>query len=104
MIRALDLLEGARTIHVVGQLRSEPMAIFLRYILTMLGRDVRLLDANGGLATQMARVLHPEDVVFAVSFRFHAKEVNTAMHHYAHVTTCVGGGQGPGVPTLPRRP
>ena len=73
--RAVDLLEGADTIYVVGQLRSAPIATFVRYVLTMLRRQVVLLDANGGLATEMARVMRPQDVLFAISFRFYAKEV-----------------------------
>jgi DNA-binding MurR/RpiR family transcriptional regulator len=73
--RAIDLLEHAETIYIVGQLRSAPIAIFVRYVLTMLRRRVVLLDANGGLATEMARAMRPGDVLFAISFRFYAKEV-----------------------------
>jgi DNA-binding MurR/RpiR family transcriptional regulator len=73
--RAVDLLEAAETIYIVGQLRSAPIAIFMRYVLTMLRRPVVLLDASGGLATEMARVMRPKDVLFAISFRFYAEEV-----------------------------
>ena len=75
LVQTAELLEKARTIYVVGQLRSAPIAEFLRYVLTMLDRQVVLLDANGGLATHMARVMRPDDVLFAISFRFYAKEV-----------------------------
>ena len=75
LVRTAELLEKARTIYVVGQLRSAPIAEFLRYVLTMLDRQVVLLDANGGLATHMARVMRPDDVLFAIAFRFYAKEV-----------------------------
>ena len=75
MSRAVELLENARAIYVVGQLRSAPVAIFIRYVLTMLERNVVLLDANGGLATHMARAMRPKDVLFSISFRFYAKEV-----------------------------
>lgn len=75
LAEAAELIEKARTIYIVGQLRSAPIAEFLRYVLTMLDRQVVLLDANGGLATHMARVMRPGDVLFAVSFRFYAKEV-----------------------------
>ncbi len=74
-IRAVDLMEQADTIHIVGQLRSEPVAVLLRYILTMLGRRTVALDASGGLATQMAKVMGPRDLLLAVSFRFYATEV-----------------------------
>ncbi len=75
--RAVDLLERADTIYIAGQLRSAPIAVFVRYVLTMLRRRVVLLDADGGLATEMARVMRPGDVLFAISFRFYAKEVIT---------------------------
>ena len=73
--RAVDLLEQAETVYIAGQLRSAPIAVFIRYVLTMLNRNVVLLDANGGLATHMARVMRPRDVLFSVAFRFYAKEV-----------------------------
>ncbi len=73
--RAVEILAGARTIYLLGQLRSEPIVALMRYVLTMLGRRAVLLDPAGGLATHMARVIEPEDAVIAVSFRFYATEV-----------------------------
>lgn len=75
LVRAVELLEKAETIYIAGQLRSAPIAIFVRYVLTMLNRTAVLLDANGGLATHMARVMRPKDLLFSISFRFYAKEV-----------------------------
>lgn len=75
LLRAVDLLAAADTIYIVGQLRSAPIAAFVRYVLTMLRRRVVLLDATGGLATEMARVITPRDLLMAISFRFYAKEV-----------------------------
>lgn len=75
LVRAVEMLEAADTIYVAGQLRSAPIAVFIRYVLTMLDRNVVLLDANGGLATHMARVMRPADLLFSISFRFYAKEV-----------------------------
>jgi DNA-binding MurR/RpiR family transcriptional regulator len=72
---AVDILEKADTIHLVGQLRSTPIVALLRYVLTMLGKKTVLLDAGGGLATHMSRVIGPNDALFAVSFRFYATEV-----------------------------
>ncbi|WP_223846671.1 MurR/RpiR family transcriptional regulator [Komagataeibacter rhaeticus] len=73
--RAVDLMERADTIYLLGQLRSAPVAELLRYTLAMLGRRAVLLDAAGGLATHMARVMRPDDLLLAVSFRFYANEV-----------------------------
>lgn len=75
LARAVEILAGARTVYLIGQLRSEPIALLMRYVLTMLGRRAVLLDPAGGLATHMARVIEPEDALIAVSFRFYATEV-----------------------------
>jgi DNA-binding MurR/RpiR family transcriptional regulator len=72
---AADLLEAADTVYLIGQLRSAPVVELLRYVLTMLGKRTVLLDASGGLATHMAKVVRPTDVLFVVSFRFYATEV-----------------------------
>ena len=77
--RAVDLLQAADCVYLMGQLRSEPIVILLRYILTMLGRKSVLIDAAGGLATHMGKVIGDKDVLLAVSFRYYAQEVvNTA--------------------------
>lgn len=69
------LLKSAETIYIAGQLRSEPVASLLRYMLTMLNRRVILLDSAGGLAPQMANNMRDNDVLIAVAFRHYAKEV-----------------------------
>ncbi len=75
MAAAVNLLHGAETVYLVGQLRSSPVVELSRYMLTMLGKRCILLDASGGFATYMARTMTPKDVLLAVSFRFYAKEV-----------------------------
>ena len=72
---AAGMLQRADTIYLLGQLRSAPVVDLLRYVLTMLGKKTVLLDAGGGLATHMAKVIRPSDLLFAVSFRFYATEV-----------------------------
>jgi DNA-binding MurR/RpiR family transcriptional regulator len=72
---ATKLMQQAETIYIAGQLRSEPIALFLRYVLTMLRRRVVLLDATGGLAAESAKVITRRDTLVAVSFRYYAKEV-----------------------------
>ncbi len=75
LAQAVDLLHRARQIYVIGQLRSLPVANFLRYGLTMLRRDVIPLDAAGGLATEQAKMMRPDCVLVAISFRYYANEV-----------------------------
>jgi DNA-binding MurR/RpiR family transcriptional regulator len=69
------LLTNAQTIYIAGQLRSEPIASLLRYLLTMLHRKVVLLDPAGGLAQEMALTMGSRDVLVAIAFRHYAKEV-----------------------------
>lgn len=73
--RAAAMLERADTIYLLGQLRSEPIVVLLRYVLTMLRQRTVLLTETGGLATHRARLARPQDLLFAVSFRFYAQEV-----------------------------
>lgn len=75
LVAAAELMEKADTIYLVGQLRSAPVVELLRYVLTMLGKRTVLLDPGGGLATHMAKVSRPTDLLFVVSFRFYATEV-----------------------------
>ncbi len=72
---AAKLLAKAETVYIAGQMRSEPIALLLRYLLTMLKRRVVLLDAAGGLAAEMALTMTKHDVMVAISFRHYAKEV-----------------------------
>ncbi|WP_246673180.1 MurR/RpiR family transcriptional regulator [Mesorhizobium sp. B2-4-14] len=83
LAEAVNLLEKADVIYLIGQLRSAPVVELLRYILTMLGKRCTLLDPGGGLATHMARVIRPQDVLFAVSFRFYANEVVNVVEEVA---------------------
>jgi DNA-binding MurR/RpiR family transcriptional regulator len=69
------LLANAQTIYIAGQLRSEPIGILLRYLLTMLQRKVILLDPAGGLANEMALTMSEKDALIAIAFRHYAKEV-----------------------------
>ncbi len=75
LVAAAELMEKADTIYLIGQLRSAPVVELLRHVLTMLGKRTVLLDPGGGLATHMAKVSRPTDLLFVVSFRFYATEV-----------------------------
>lgn len=75
LAQAARALKNAKTIFIAGQLRSEPIARFLRYVLSMLQCRVVLLDTAGGLAPEMAQVMNKDDVLVAIAFRHYAKEV-----------------------------
>jgi DNA-binding MurR/RpiR family transcriptional regulator len=72
--KAVTLMNKANVIFLIGQLRSAPVVELMRYVLTMLGKRTVLLDASGGLATHMAKLMGPRDLLIAVSFRFYATE------------------------------
>jgi DNA-binding MurR/RpiR family transcriptional regulator len=72
---AADTLARARTIFIAGQLRAFPVAAYLHYAMLHLRRPVHLISVGGGLASEIAQLSGPEDVLIAVSFRFYAREV-----------------------------
>lgn len=69
------LCATANTIYVAGQLRSEPIAELIRYLMTMLQRKVILMNSAGGLSQEIAMTMAPGDVLIAIAFRHYAKEV-----------------------------
>lgn len=75
---AVDTIVEARTVYLLGQLRSAPVVDLLRYVLTMVGKRCVLLDPGGGLATHMARLIGSGDVLVAVSFRFTRRRSSTS--------------------------
>ena len=70
-----ELLTKAESVYIAGQLKSEPAASLLRYLLAMLHRRVVLLDPAGGLALEMALGMTSRDVLVTIAFRHYAKEV-----------------------------
>jgi DNA-binding MurR/RpiR family transcriptional regulator len=75
--RTAELCASASCIFVVGQLRSEPIAELIRYLMTMLQRKVILMNSAGGLAQEVAMTMGKGDVLIAIAFRHYAKEVVT---------------------------
>ena len=74
--RAIQLLAGARAIHVVGLRRAWPIATYLTYLLSRSRRFVRLLGGMGGMLTDEVQALGKDDVLLAISFHpFHADTV-----------------------------
>lgn len=78
---AAGLLAAADTIYVAGHLGAEPVAVLVRYLMTMLKRRVVLLDPADGLATEMAQTMRQSDILIAISFRHYAKEVVTIVEN-----------------------
>jgi DNA-binding MurR/RpiR family transcriptional regulator len=79
--RAAELCASASCIFVAGQLRSEPIAELIRYLMTMLQRRVVLMNSAGGLASEVAMTMGKGDVLIAIAFRHYAKEVVSIAEH-----------------------
>jgi DNA-binding MurR/RpiR family transcriptional regulator len=73
--RAIELMAAAEVIYVAAQRRAFPVATYLSYLLSQLGRRSHLLDSLGGMLEQQARSIGPRDLLLAVSFRSYAPEV-----------------------------
>lgn len=73
--KAAELCASAGCIYVAGQLRSEPIAELMRYLMTMLQRKVIFMDSSGGLSEEIAMTMGKSDVLVAIAFRHYAKEV-----------------------------
>jgi DNA-binding MurR/RpiR family transcriptional regulator len=72
--RAIAVLQQARTIFVVGMRRSFPMATYLSYALSRVGRRAVLVSGLGGSLNEQVGALHAGDVLLAVSFPPYAQE------------------------------
>ncbi len=72
--RALDLLERADHIYVMGQRRSFPVAAYLGYALGRLGRRTVLLDGLGGMLRQQVQAIGDRDLLVAISFKPYSED------------------------------
>ncbi len=65
---ASQKLAVARTVYIVGQGRSLPVAAYLNYLLVKLGCQVNLLESSSGLMLEKARLMQDNDALIAISF------------------------------------
>ena len=78
--RAVDLLAECDIVGITAHRRSFPIAAYLAYGLSHLGRRTLLVDAIGGLAGEQTRLLTPKDALIAISFKPYAPETLTVIH------------------------
>lgn len=69
LVRAIELLDSAETIYLLGLGGSYPVAAHLAYVLRKLGRRTVLLDAIGGGLREQAVSATRTDALLAVSFK-----------------------------------
>ena len=79
LAKAVALLAQAKSIHLLGQGRSFPVAFYLHYALSRLDLRAFLVDSLAGTAARQARMASREDVVIAISFKDYSPDVVTAV-------------------------
>ncbi len=73
--KAIEMIDNARQIYVIGQRRAFPVSSYLSYGLTRLEYRCHLLDSVGGMTQQQAATMTNDDLLIAVSYAEYAKEV-----------------------------
>ncbi len=68
LARAIDLLQDAGRIFLLGQRRAFPLAAYMFYSLRQLGNEAHLLDDVGGMLGEEAGQIRAGDVLLAISF------------------------------------
>ena len=72
--RAVDLLQAAENIYVVGLRRSFGVASYLTYALRHLDRRAFLIDGLGGMFKEQLDMISDNDAVVAISYSPYAEE------------------------------
>lgn len=71
---AIDLLDRARTVFIVGFRRSFPVASYLAYLLAQTDKRIVLVDGVAGLHLQQIGGLEASDLIVAISFAPYSSE------------------------------
>ena len=66
--RAVQILRKAETIYLVAQRRSFPLAAYLYYALSKIGRRANLIDAIGGMDQEQRLLMEPRDALVAITY------------------------------------
>lgn len=66
--RAVQILRRAETIHLVAQRRSFPLASYLYYALSKIGRRAHLIDAIGGMDQEQRQLMDARDALVAITY------------------------------------
>ena len=86
---AVELIDDAETVYVVGFRRSLPVSSYLAYSLQQLNKKTIFVDGVGGLTRQQMQSIKAHDLLIDVSFHPYADEtiqaVQLAISHEAKV-------------------
>ncbi|ALM51937.1 MurR/RpiR family transcriptional regulator [Halomonas huangheensis] len=72
--QALDILDKAAAIHVLGARRSFVVANYMTYVLHHIEKPAFLVNGLGGMYGEQIRAIGPRDALIAVSFSPYAEE------------------------------
>jgi DNA-binding MurR/RpiR family transcriptional regulator len=72
--RAVDLLDTASSIYLVGLRRSFPVVVYLAYALRHASKPTHLVDGLAGMLVEQSSMISNKDALVAVSFRPYAQE------------------------------
>ncbi|MHA3027184.1 MurR/RpiR family transcriptional regulator [Chromohalobacter canadensis] len=76
--RALDVLEQAEIVHVLGARRSFVVASYFAYALHHIDKRAFLIDGLGGMHGEQMKAVGPRDAMLVVSFSPYAHETQDA--------------------------
>lgn len=76
--RALDILEDADIVHVLGARRSFVVASYVAYALHHIDKRAFLVNGLGGMQGEQVRVIGEHDALLVVSFSPYAQETRDA--------------------------
>lgn len=72
--KAVDLLENAQNIYLIGLRRAFPISSYFAYSLRHLNKTTHLIDGGGGMLIEQASNIRENDVIIATAFSPYAKE------------------------------
>ncbi|MDC0611418.1 MurR/RpiR family transcriptional regulator [Vibrio sp.] len=78
--KAIELIQNAKNIYVVGNGRSFGIASYLTYALSHLGCRALIANGLGGMLTDQVEMYDENDLIFAISFSPYSDEaINTML-------------------------
>jgi DNA-binding MurR/RpiR family transcriptional regulator len=72
--RAVDYIDEAETVGLIGLRRSFPVAAYMAYAFRHVEKKAHLLDGLAGMLVEQSSMLSHRDLLIAISFRPYAKE------------------------------
>ncbi|AEF55221.1 MurR/RpiR family transcriptional regulator [Marinomonas posidonica] len=78
---AVDLLENAENIYLIGLRRAFPISSYFAYSLRHLNKTTHLIDGGGGMLVEQASNIRKDDVIIATTFSPYAQETVTVSEY-----------------------